>query len=312
MTPSPAAAPAPLAEAGDADRAEVASWRQGDVFGLGRHLALMPDGGSATAAVVADFATEALVLVGQSCDVVKPIDRRPITTMAPLVRLADDELREARAGRRPRYVSLPGVGDDAFIDLDMAFPIHKRLLLGRRQGAGVTSSVQAAAMSRSIGRAFGRFAFPDAFNEAVGNLVRRVRSKHGNNGAEGRVLVEHVDDILVEAPWDDAEYEATLLIVLKPGLLAMSDGPPSPASWVAAKPMSIDVICRRLLDPKATPDDRSFLWLALAEEWRKLCMPVAEVRAINVEAIPADELSHLRAREAQPLDFDYLSASVAS
>src|SRR5687767_4743179 len=55
-------------------------------------------------------------LISQTCDVVLP--NRPNVVVAAVAQLNRQDSREARAGKRPRYVHLPAAGDDTFADLE--------------------------------------------------------------------------------------------------------------------------------------------------------------------------------------------------
>ena len=317
--PAASYSPAPI----DLAEIEIRTWRQGDVFALGHYPVVMR---AVTAAnetgglvggnlepqrlIAASRATDgAVVVVAQTCDLVKSPDKRPDTLVAPIVTLKDDELREAKAGTRPRYAHLPRLATDAFGDLDHVFPIEKAALLGRRQSAAVATTHEVLQLASAIARSFGRFAFPDEFVRAVRPLTQRLRDKYGRQSPEGEVLRSQVEEILIEADWMMAPCHPTIIVVLAEDLISASDSPTYPQPSVLGDIDSIPKVCGNLIAPDATEEDRAFLWLRLSELWAGLCETSASIGEITVEAVPEDELPYSRARRTNPLDLDYLSST---
>lgn len=100
-------------------------WRQGDIVELGAlawfaepRLALTSQSAASSedelSSIIADIGP--LAIVTQTCDIVRDCRLRPFILLAPIIKLPEPTADEARRGTRPRYVPVPGHGEDSFID----------------------------------------------------------------------------------------------------------------------------------------------------------------------------------------------------
>jgi len=115
------------------------SWRQGDfvigplgfVIRFDPELPLRPgDQDEATDSDLCDQDVAGLVVLTQTCDVVRKARDRPYVEVGPLVRVKDAaELENIRRGASPHYAYLPGAAPRMLIaDLDRVMTIEKSLL----------------------------------------------------------------------------------------------------------------------------------------------------------------------------------------
>ena len=173
------------------------SWRQGDVIEPVPMAWLVPPGealtqeganaqGNGLSYIVTD--SPGLAIVSQTCDVVRDCAERPFVLLAPVVELQDPSASEATRGMRPRYVPVPGVGDSAFVDLDLVVSAEKSVLLGVDPRRGLPDESSQRRFGAGIARAFSRLAFPDDLHVALRGLMARVKGKHARNSPEGRAL----------------------------------------------------------------------------------------------------------------------------
>ena len=115
-------------------------WEQGDIVDLKAiawlglpEFPLTEYAASATRSADSDVSvlfaeTEALVVITQTCDIIRDCAQRPHVELARLVRLGEAPAAEALRGTRPRFAPVPGAGTNAFADLDLVVTAEKSLL----------------------------------------------------------------------------------------------------------------------------------------------------------------------------------------
>lgn len=280
-----------VADAALVESIDVATseWRQGDVVDL-RAIGWLglPDApltahtaGAAetTDSNVAYVAAEAerLVIVSQTCDVIRGAATRPHVELVRLVRLDETAAGEARRGGRPRFVPVPGAGPDAFADLDVIVTAEKSVLGRVERIVGLPTDLDQRRFSRGVGRAFSRFAFPDDLASSLRGLVERIREKHDRQSAEGRALAE-LEEVRVTATPSWSADEIDVFLTFAPATRVDADAAASPERW----------------------DDLVDAWLRRAE-------PMGRIRSVDGAAIPLDELTAREYVDSDPLDLDHLS-----
>lgn len=264
----------------------VMQLRQGDVIEVGA-IAWLASGSApltSQSAEAGDVAvscvvTEAdrLVVVSQTCDIVRDCSQRPFVLLARVVTLEDPAAGEARRGYRPRFVPLPGLGDDAFADLDLVIGIEKSAFLGVDTTRGLPNDPAQRRFGIAAGRVFSRFAFPDDLIVSLRGLVARVRQKHAKDSPEGRAL-EALEDIRITGSpsWEADAVDVFITF--------------APATRAGAN----DVM----------PDDE---WDQLVDSWLRQAEPFGVIRSVDGAMVPLDELSALEYVDSDALDLDYLS-----
>ena len=275
----------------DVDRASQ-EWQQGDIASLGvagwfgvAELALTEPMSKVRATNTTDnvgyaLATvESLVVLSQTCDLVRAAKARPFVVAAPLVRLASKDAVAAARGRRPRYVAVPGIGADAFVDLDVVVTFEKAVLLRVTRGAGVRTDQERRRFGVGIARSFSRFAFPDDLTASVRPMIRHIRDTHGRNSDQGRAY-ELLEEVRVTATpsWDADEVHVFVTFA-----------PPT------------------RLEANALVDDER--WDQLVDGWLSRAVPFGKVAFIDGAMIPLDELTARDYVDSDQLDLDDLSRS---
>jgi hypothetical protein len=201
-------------------------WRQGDCV-LGEHWLLfrLDIGAPITeearvAAVEGADAGEAevrgLMLLTQTCDIVKSCRVRPFVEVCPLVEVDDEKFDEIRKGRRPNYAYIPGIGDGTRLvgDLDRLMAVEKAVVAGWERVIGCHDDDEVRRLSLALARKRARFAFPDDFVVFVKGLQSRLTSKHNKNSDEGRAL-RALREIRVRAApsWDAEQVQLTFWFI---------------------------------------------------------------------------------------------------
>jgi hypothetical protein len=310
--------------------------RQGDVVQV-PYLPIEGPGGSTFHRAT----PEGAVLLSQTCDIVLP-DRLTVVA-APLVRLSGDTLKQAQRGTRPRYVSVPAFGGDAFADLDVIGTLYKDVLSDASATQGVGPDDMAVRnFARRVARRFGRFAFPDEVVPWFAPLSDIVIDKYGKSTTGEAFAFAQLIELRVEATggWISPPYALTLVVIVPAGTLPELEEDdtitPTPElrKWLRKSDGGLrrtsGEIANRLfahrLDssekiphPVPEPIERYHLWLALAEAWADRCKPRGQDRnvpavaaavdggAVGVELLSDDEYSLARYRRSEQLDLDHLS-----
>lgn len=206
----------------------LTSWRQGD-YVLGEHWfvhrfdpAFPATAEARTAAAspapepgIAETQVAGLIIVSQTCDVVRSCAERPYIEVCPLVEVDAAALRQIERGRRPRYGFVPLLADRKLVaDLDRTMTVEKPVVATWERFAGWTTDTQARAFAASLARKRVRFAFPDDFTVLVRALESRLTEKHDKESDEGRSL-RVLREIRVHAApsWDDLAVTLTFWFV---------------------------------------------------------------------------------------------------
>ena len=269
-------------------------WRQGDVLSV-RELTVVGaamKGPRRLLSVLArrhpPFApyqevVEALVIVTQSCDIVRSPSERPYLQVAPLVRLGGDQKAHAIKGSIPRFAAIPTLGDDVFVDLDRIMTVSKNAAIKWTRRSTALSADQARALSASIARFFGRPAFPNDFVEATDKLRKRMVDRHGKRSEEGSAVTALYEIRVRAVPsWDGAEVKSILYFIVP-----------------AEESVGID---------GSTQLTEAF-WEDKVRSWENLCAPKGRVKEVICVPITYADMDALTYRSSDPFDVEYLSTS---
>jgi hypothetical protein len=122
-----------------------------------------------------------VVVVSQSCDLVRSCADQPFVKVAALQRVDSDFLDDVKRRRRPRYAYIPAVADRLLVaNLDAVSTVEKSVIAAvqdRLRGCRTDAEVRefAFALSRNIERV----AFPNDFTTAMRSIQARILEKHG-------------------------------------------------------------------------------------------------------------------------------------
>lgn len=207
-------------------------WRQGDVCldaGLEfLHLADLSRPHSLASSQVADAlasngevievgATPVLdevrgmVMLSQTCDIVRGCRNRPFVEVAPLVELPEEHVEAIRRLKRPAFAYVPATAEAFLVaDLDRTMTVEKALVAGWTRTPGWETDDELRAFALALARKRSRFAFPDDFVAAAQGLQRHLVDKHDKQTEEGAHL-RALREIRVRASpsWDDGKVQVT-------------------------------------------------------------------------------------------------------
>jgi hypothetical protein len=289
---------------------------------------------------------EGVALLSQTCDIVQ--SNRLTVLLSPVVILAGDVLIEATKGKRPRFVALPALGADRFVDLDFCATLHKDALVGFFSTAGVDQKDDAAVRTfgLSVARRFGRFPFPDEVVPWFDPLLDTIVDKYSRQETGLSLALKQVVEFRVHAAegWIQPPYDVTLTAIVRAGAVPEIDEedqgevPIDLKKWmrrpdgtlkksageIAARLFAKDLPPQGKL-PLPTNIDRYHLWIALVEAWADSCFPRRKEEKAKPEVMNAiadgriqsalaseDEYSLAKYRQSEQLDVEHLSPPTPS
>jgi hypothetical protein len=265
----------------------MAAWRQGDCV-LGEHwfvhrfdpgLPLSTSSRTAAADSDIDLAEEqvaGLVVVTQTCDIVRFCADRPYVEVCPLVAVDAAVLRQVQRGYRPAYASIPALADRELVaDLDRTMTVEKPIVARWERVPGWNTDAEARSITGALARKRARFAFPDDFAELMHRMVDRLTGKHDKDTVEGNAL-RALREIRVHAlpSWDADEVTLTFWFVRKDD----------------------------------QPDFDGSSWSSLLNDWLKLIPKSDRFSQIQGAVVALEDLTASDYVHSDQLDLDHLSS----
>jgi hypothetical protein len=157
-----------------------------------------------------------VVIVTQTCDIVRDQNRRPFVELCPLVQVNALALEEIRRLKQPRFAYVPGVAHRNLVaDLDRTMTIEKSVLINCKRVEGCTSDTDTRSFAEALSRKKSRFAFPNDFVEAVKNMSERLKKLHGKRDGTG-TFAQSLREIKVRAAssWSAQRVSLTFFFIL--------------------------------------------------------------------------------------------------
>jgi len=218
---------------------------------------------------------EGLVVVTQTCDVVRTCAERPFLEVSPLLKVPETVAQEVSRGRRPRFAHVPATAGRRLVaDLDRTMTVEKSVAAKWRRTPGWSTDHEARAFVQALGRKRTRFAFPDDFVELVGGLRERILGKHDKMSEEGQALRD-LREIRVQAF----------------------------PSW-EAKTVALMFLFIRDADTTRPPIVR---WDAYLADWLDSVPPRGRFSDVEGAVTTLEDLRAQDYVDSDPLDLDYLS-----
>lgn len=313
---------------------QLLAWRQGDTLSgvRFRHVArrdlplsqaskrIAPDllAAAPSDEIIVTTEPQALVIVSQTCDIVRVPEQLPFIDVCAVVELSSDISSDARRGRRPRYAPLPALGDAAFADLCQTMSVEKSVLLDLEPRHGVLTIVDQRTFARALARYRARFAFPDAFTDGVDALRRHLQSLASKQTPEAQLegMVRSIRaEPLGSVGWEAEHVEVRLYFVVDEEALPLGyEILPAPAL-----PADLQQLCAVLCETveHQTSSQRGAVlnlgWQRLADHWRSKARvgstadPKQTVQIVEAVAISESEMTVAQYVRSEQLDFDHLS-----
>lgn len=194
--------------------AKLDEWRQGDLVLTELLLPILGNADDTLEAMDVP-APHGIMIVSQSCDIVKPVEMKPFIQVAALVPVDEAEMSSIQKGMRPSLVYVSGLADRLLAaDLDMCATVQKAALALWHRTLGCPSDEHQRQLGMSLSRHRQRFAFPDDFNTLVKPLKRWFERKVGKDSAGGR-LADRTREVRVLVDDWSAPKEIIFYVILK-------------------------------------------------------------------------------------------------
>ena len=190
-------------------------WRQGDfAFNVGGFLYAIPAEGDEP--YDASETTEnivGLVVISQTCDIVRRTGERHYLTVCPLIEKNKDDLTDILRGRKPNLADVENAGELVFADLNRIMSVHKDIVKTWDRNTGFNSEATRIKFAAALERKFGRFAFPDEFDSAMKEFNGRVWKRHKKDGSELGRVCRSLAQIRFRAEPNWEAYERTITVI---------------------------------------------------------------------------------------------------
>ena len=150
-----------------------------------------------------------MVILSQTCDVVRGCRDRPFVEVAPLIEVPEPWIEEIRRLKRPAFAYVPTTGGARLVaDLDRTMTVEKAVVAGWTRTPGWETDDDLRDFAHALARKRSRFAFPDDFVAATRRLQGHLIDKHNRQTDEGAHL-RALREIRVRAApsWDDGEVQ---------------------------------------------------------------------------------------------------------
>jgi hypothetical protein len=188
-------------------------WRQGDLALMPLELTVLMVDAEGPFWQTID-APHGVVIVSQSCDIIKEVERRPYVQIAGLVPANDGEIAKAVRRDTPSRIYLECLIDRGLlIDLDATSTVHKTVVATWKRTAGCHTDGERRRVAEGLSRHRHRFAFPDNFNEMVRPIRDWIESKRSKASPQGN-FVRAMREVRVRCDnWEEPKELTFIAIV---------------------------------------------------------------------------------------------------
>lgn len=200
----------------------LADWQQGD-FSLecggliSKGVASIDDETGEETDIYCDEAVLGFVVISQTCDVVRnPVNSSlKYVSVCPLVEINYGGLSSVEKGKVPRFGLIANTPDNVVVDFSRTMSVSKELLVTWEKQRGCTSLKEQLQFARSLERFFGRFAYPDLFNDSLITFRKAVTNRYDKNSNFGKAL-RSIKELRVypHASWNNPDYVPITFIII--------------------------------------------------------------------------------------------------
>ena len=135
---------------------------------------------------LAESAVRGLVVLTQTCDIVRTSRERPFLEVAPLVEVSAQVAHEIERGRRPVYAIIPALRTRRLVaDLDRTMTVAKAVVAQWVRMVGCRTDAEARRFALALVRKRARVAFPDDFTVLVEDYKRACWRNTTNRAMKG-------------------------------------------------------------------------------------------------------------------------------
>ena len=219
--------------------------------------------------------TKGLVIVTQTCDIVRTCKFRRFVEVVPLIKVLDKMLEEIQQGKRPQYAFIPGASSECLVaDLDRVMTIEKAVVADWPRLSGCENDQHFRQLGQALARKRIRFAFPDDFTKFANKLQKRLKEKHSKQSQEGNAL-RALREIRVSASPSWNHNEVQLMF------------------WFIREEEEIEF--------------QGVAWYECLEKWLKLVPESGRFQAVEGQVITLEDMTAKDYLGSDRLDLDHLS-----
>ena len=197
---------------------QLKRWRQGDFSrDCQRFVFVETSDPYGVSCYDAEHGIQGMVVLTQTCDIVRSATERPFIEVCPLVALTEEKYALAAKGKSPRYAVVPGTQDNRLVaDLDRVMTVHKCVVAGWNREQGCNSDDDRIRFAQALERKRGRFAFPNDFSEGIAKLRGHIFDKYRKLGSPAGEAYRNLEEIRVRAApnWESDEVELTFYFII--------------------------------------------------------------------------------------------------
>lgn len=177
-------------------------WRQGDLALAPLELPVIADENGEAVWQALD-AAHGVMIISQSCDIVRSSDHRPYVQVAALVQATDSEIARSIRRETPSRIHLEAVANQGLlVDLDATATVQKAVVQTWVRTPGCRTDEERRRVAAALARYRQRFAFPDDFNALVSPVRRWIESKRSKQSNLGN-FVRAIQEVRVHCDnWD--------------------------------------------------------------------------------------------------------------
>lgn len=164
---------------------------------------------------VSEDKIEGLVVLTQTCDLVRSCRNRPYVEVAPLIKVSEQVMEEARLLKRTALAYIPCKASDCLVaDLDRIMTVEKGVVAGWTRIRGCNTAEESRQFREAIGRKRSRNPFPDQFVIAIEAMKNRLLQKHNKETEEGAHLNSLREIRVLAIPsWDDTNVSIRFFFI---------------------------------------------------------------------------------------------------
>ncbi|MDT9598554.1 hypothetical protein [Sphingosinicella rhizophila] len=192
----------------------LSDWRQGD-FTLDADLEIPVLARDKKRSLFAGATGEGMILVSQSCDILRGEGDRPFVQVSPLLSVSESDLNAISRRRKPQFATFPALeARGLVVDLDIVASAEKIVVASWTRHDGCADDYERQDFAAALARHKQRFAFSDDFNREIQPLRKWIQKRAKQSGVNGE-MIRAIEHVRVKCPdWAAASLDLEFICVL--------------------------------------------------------------------------------------------------
>lgn len=163
-----------------------------------------------------DDAFRGYVVVSQTCEINREIEHVPMVFVVPLAVVKAGTYDAVLRGKSSKYACIDGAPVNLVADFTRIMSVHKSYLSRWDRQVGFSTDSGRTRFARDLERVFGRFAFPNDFNDIIKPFADDVKSfvvKPEKPFGENLRAIQEIRVSTTATSWDAEEVPLSFMIV---------------------------------------------------------------------------------------------------